>query len=390
MMEKEVQQLFDLAKDQAPQTSVKEVNAWVDKALVNVGFLAALKVLLTKKMIMISTTFTLITGIGIVVATQLNASEKVSIEEKNAPKATLNPVNKDSIRVVPTEASIEKSPLIAILSTVNEEIDQKMEVFETILLSPKMVEFKGETIQPNVIDWKEVSTQSFTEIEANGFVNFRIIQGSEDKVTVNQKDESKCMLHVEVKNGKLEMNSGAKNDINEIIVTVKELKKLELNGFCETEMVGDFKTDHFDVEINGFSKANLIIESNKIELEINGETQVNLTGNSTVLDAEINGFSTVALSGAFKESELEINGETKVILNGSGTTTDVEINGDSKLLGSGFEVENATIEGNGGSDVDMKVTKSLAVHLTGKCVVDIEGHPTVTEQELVGGAKLKL
>lgn len=390
MMEKEVQQLFDLAKDQAPQTSVKEVNAWVDKALVNVGFLAALKVLLTKKLIMISTTFTLITTIGIVVATQLNASEKVSIEEKTTTKATLNPVNKDSIRVVPTEASIEKSPLVAILSTVNDEIDQKMEVFETILLSPKMVEFKGENIQPNVIDWKEVSTQSFTEIEANGFVNFRIIQGSEDKVTVNQKDESKCMLHVEVKNGKLEMNSGVKNDINEIIVTVKELKKLELNGFCETEMVGDFKTDHFDVEINGFSKANLIIESNKIELEINGETQVNLTGNSTVLDTEINGFSKVALSGVFKESELEINGETKVILNGSGTTTDVEINGDSKLLGSGFEVENATIEGNGESDVDMKVTKSLAVHLTGKCVVDIEGNPTVTEQALVGGAKLKL
>ncbi len=391
MMEKNVQQLFDLAKDQAPQTSVNEVSAWVDKALINVGFLAALKVLLTKKLIMISTTLTLLTGIGIAVATQMTNPQPNSKPEKR----TIVPVaqhsqKKDSLTLQTPETPTNGSPLVAMMTQVNEEIDQKMEVFETILLSPKMLEFSGEKLRPRVLDLTDVNSQSFTEIEANGFVNFKIIQGTEDKVSVNQNDQDKSQISVEVKNGRLELNSASKNDINEVIVTIKELKKLELNGFCETVMEGAFKTEELDIEINGFSKANLKSDASKVELEINGETEVNFEGNTSTLDAEINGFSTVAFQGNFNDSAFEINGECKVIVNGSGTTTDIEINGNSKMLASGFETQTAQIEGNGSSDVDLKVTQSLDVELTGKCEVEIDGEPTITKQQLTGGAKLKL
>ena len=178
------------------------------------------------------------------------------------------------------------------------------------------------------------TTNSYEGLKAAGPMDFKLVQGTEGKVTI--KGDANLMKYIitDVKNGKLVVK--VKDGYNlkpskAIVVTVpyESINSVSLAGSGDIENSGTIKADDLKVALAGSGDINLNIESKSLESSIAGSGDIVLIGSTSDLISKIAG------SGNFDGSNLDSTNVT-VKISGSGTSN-VICNGDLvvRISGSG-------------------------------------------------------
>lgn len=384
-MEEKINRLFELSNQQASKVSVSEVTNWVNASAVSIGVFAGLKLLITKKITMILSLSTLVSGITVTGLLLLNQPE-TAIEkavthavkpEKAIPFSELNTIHPEPKIESPKNSSSEE-----------------MEVYESLLFTARPIpDFlpKNSGFVPQIKkDDPSTDAENFDAIEANGFIHFSIVSGSENKVSVllPEGTEEKPEDYYHISNGFLKLEGDNENNNVAIVVMVRSIRKLELEGFCKVEMEEAIDLESLLLEINGFSEAIIGSTIRSLDLEMMGETKLDFTGDIDQLHCNVGGSSTMEYSGNCNEINAELSGASNMKFSGSAKVADIKITGLCDFKGAEFLVENLKIDVSGDSKGEVNALSELNVTLSGLSKLTYSGDPVVTK-DISGESKLK-
>lgn len=198
------------------------------------------------------------------------------------------------------------------------------------------------------------STQNYSGVNCAGFMDFKLVKGTEGALTI--KGESNLIEYIitEVKNGTL--NVKVKNGTNlkpsknnPIIITIpyESIDKVSLSGSGDVWNEGTIDND-VDVSLSGSGDIVLDVAASKVKASVSGSGDVTIKGRTTNLIASVTGSgdfhgfdldsvnTEVSVTGS-GDAAVNCSGEFKARVTGSG---DIEYRGnpikeDTKVVGSG-------------------------------------------------------
>lgn len=333
MTEDKLSGLFDEIRNESAQTSISEVDQWIDAAVAagaTVGLLATLKLILIKKPLIMWTTLLTVTG-----GASLGA---VLIFSK--PEVTEKPVKQEVVSTHPIPA--KKQPL----EEQNEE-PAEMEapildepIGETNSETPNLPEDMGAPVPvkyPRYDTRYEIpayrnpqTTESFTKVHVSGALYVELSQGKACSILV-EPESAKDLVQIEVQNGTLYLkNTPNKKERREkmvIKVSIEDLKELHLSGATALMTMHQFGLGTLSLEMDGASNANLNLKATKLKGEFSGATNVTIEGTCENADLDISGAAQVNLT------DLSVK-NAKVVNSGAGHA-ELSISETLKADGSG-------------------------------------------------------
>lgn len=193
---------------------------------------------------------------------------------------------------------------------------------------------------------------TFSDLKTTNRIKIELIQGSEEKIVLDAKDEKDVSLTN--KNGKLIIKNNIKELVSDsdykIVVKVyfKELKNIT-------------------AESGSYIVSNKKIDANSLKISSNSGSQVNLKLKVTTLEAKVFAGANITLEGS---------GTTGTLIGTAGGVIDA-----SKLV---FNDAIATVNAGGKIEVNASNTVNATTRAGG--YVNIYGNPkTVTEKSTAGG-----
>lgn len=197
------------------------------------------------------------------------------------------------------------------------------------------------------------STGSYDGLKAAGPMDFKLVEGTEGKITIEGDANLMDYIVTEVKDGKLIVKVKKGFNIRptqNIVVTVpyESINSVSLAGSGDIENSGTINADDFNVSLAGSGDINLNISSTSVESSIAGSGDIALRGSAQNLTTKIVGSGdfdgkdlksvnvTAKIAGS-GNANVVCNGELKARITGSG---DVKYSGtptdkDTKVTGSG-------------------------------------------------------
>ena len=198
-------------------------------------------------------------------------------------------------------------------------------------------------------------TSDYDAVKCAGFMDFKIVNGTEGKITI--KGESNLLEHIltEVKNNtlvvKVENNKNLRPSNNksiEITIPVKSINALSLSGSGDLVNEGTIKEDKLKISLTGSGDVELRVQTNSLVSKVNGSGDMTLEGKTTNLIAKVTGsgdLDNYNLEAENTEAYVTGSGDLKVVSNkklkakvtGSG---DIKYKGnpvqkETKVIGSG-------------------------------------------------------
>lgn len=400
MTEDKLNELFDLTRKQQPKVAVDEVSAWVNGALISVGFLAWVKVLLTKKLIMISAITSVVTGVAITTTVLITGKKDAQPEVALTPKVKQEiTVSREADPVEPEKESpeticltVQKTDTVMDVPEPNPLPERLPEALKAVRLSVKAPQIYTRTDQVISVNQaplkKRTDDGTFDRVEVNGFVAFKLVQGTENKIVVNLKDDPELLTY-EINDHILKINSAVENRPEEVVVMVKSVVNIKLNGFTKMEAREEMNLDELRINMNGFAKATMKANVKSLVLEMNGETKMDFSGNVTNLRISVNGMSGLTFNGKVEKTNLDANGDSKIKLTGNSDQAKMELNGMCTLVAENFPVDYLMIKLNGDCNSSVFVNKSLDADLNGMSKLIYKGTPEVTRKNVSGESRIK-
>jgi len=337
MTEDKLNGLFDEIRNESAQTSISEVDQWIDAAVVTaatVGLLATLKLILIKKPLIMWTTLLTITGTASLGVVMIFA--KPEIKEKPEKKEVVSysvpakgPDKEEKIdEPVDAESPILEEPI----TEPNSENPNFSEDLGA-LIPLKIPKFDR---QQRIPAYKRYQvTEPFTKIELSGVVNVELRQGGECSVRV-VPESAADQIKVEVKDGVLYISNehekkGPKEKLEDVVVKVSivKLEGLDIGGATSLTSMNELVVQDIHLETSGVSDLKLNLKSEGVKADFSGASNVNITGTSDranidisgSADADLNSFSIKAAkidnSGA---ANLEITISETLKVDGSGAS----------------------------------------------------------------------
>lgn len=198
---------------------------------------------------------------------------------------------------------------------------------------------------------EEHALADFNEVEAES--SFAVAITRSDAFSVEVRADDNIMEYVSVfKSGDtlrlwVEGTSSLSNVTLEAMITMPELRELDLSGASRADISGFRSSEPFDATLSGASR---------LEGELGaGETEI-----------EASGASRVILSAAITDLTVDASGASTVTLDGSGTRMSVEASGASDVDLEDFVVDTAEVELGGASRATVNVTIEIeAVEVSG-------------------------
>lgn len=199
------------------------------------------------------------------------------------------------------------------------------------------------------------NTGDYDGLKAAGPMDFKLVQGTEGKITI--KGDSNLMEYIitEIKDGKLVVRS--KKGVNlkpskTIVVTVpyQSISSVSLAGSGDVENSGTIKAGNFKVSLAGSGDIDLNVDTDSLESSIAGSGDIQLSGSTGNLETKIAG------SGDFDSSDLD--------------SKDVEV----KIAGSG--------------DANVVCNGALKVRISGSGDVKYSGNPTSKDTKVSGSGSI--
>ena len=386
MKELDLDVLFKVKREEPTSVSLASVDSWLKGGIAFAGLLASIKWLFTKKMWLMLTSITSISIVSLVAIVQLNSTPK-----------TVSEVKKSSVSVS-KERHYEQQSTPALAPQEKTFFNPEKvpnELLAMHLLLPSKLPFSNEEMPLEQLPFGGIVSEpkdQFTRIDANGFVHFTLVNGTSCSIQntiAYLEDEPK--LRYTIKNGTLYLNSSSENNATDLIITVANLEKIKLNGFCELVTNSTFDSDELEIDVNGFTNFNVDLNVKDLEIDMNGETKGTLNLKSINLDYESNGYSDVEIECDVKQSRIEVNGFSTIELIGQSTTTIMSITGESKLSAEEFVSQDMFLIVSGmNKKIETAVTAKLDVEVSGENTVVIHGSPEIVHQEVTDGSRLKI
>jgi hypothetical protein len=239
---------------------------------------------------------------------------------------------------------------------------------------------------------KSDSSTYFDRIDVNGSISFTLINGEVCAVSnLLQNGMEADALSYTIKNGTLFLEGVPENEATVLVITVPDLHKMKINGFCNIVTPKTFNANDLEVEVNGFVRFDLDLNVKDLELDFNGETSGNISVKSENFDFEINGMNDIDLQCDARKSWIEINGFTKINVSGTSVSTLMKINGESKFSGESFISQDMLLKVTGiNQKIETTVSKELDVDISGSNNVIIHGSPIEVKQNVAPTSKLKM
>lgn len=332
MTEDKLSGLFDEIRNESAQTSISEVDQWIDAAVAagaTVGLLATLKLILIKKPLIMWTTLLTVTG-GASLGAVLIFS-KPEVKEKPVKKEVVSytAAPAKELKEEKTEEPVEmESPIPdEPIGETNFEIPNLPEDMG----APVPVKYpRYDTRYEIPVYRKPQTTESFTKVHVSGALFVELSQGKTCSVTV-EPESAKDLVQIEIQNGTLYLkNTPNKKDRREkmvIKVSVEDLKELHMSGATALMTMHQFGLGTLSLEMDGASNANLNLKATKLKGEFSGASNVTVEGTCENADLDISGAAQVNLT------DLSVK-NAKVVNSGAGHA-EISISETLKADGSG-------------------------------------------------------
>jgi hypothetical protein len=378
------------AKREEPTTvSIEVIDSWLKGGFVLVGLFAILKRLFTQKMWLMFTSISSITLVTILTFFHFSRPQADTFKKDKLAKTPVQVVESKQINPNVLAPHKNEAPM-----GHNEEVLTKMPQaipnLRTQNADLKLLEPKQNTAPQQMAT--NDTTKYFDRIDVNGSISFTLVNGPICSVSnlLNDGMEAESFNYT-IKNGILFLDGVPENDATVLVITVPDLRKIKINGFCNIVTPQPFNATTLELEVNGFVKLDLDLNVKDLELELNGENSGKIRINSDKLELEINGVNDLEVSFLVKQSWIDINGLGKFKFGGSSNATMMEINGQNKFNGEDFTSEELILKVSGiNQKIETTVSKELDVDISGSNNVIIQGSPKEVKQNVAPSAKLKL
>jgi predicted small secreted protein len=223
------------------------------------------------------------------------------------------------------------------------------------------------------VTW-EMDFSDFNAIDAGYSFRIQVTRSDEFLVRITIDENLNEYLSVDQRGDTLriglEPGTVYTNTRQEAVITLPDLRRLELSGASKAAVSG-FTTDHaVDYELSGAGRLELDDMSS-------GDTSLDLSGAS-----EARGNITM------DNGEFDLSGASTLELEGSAGDINIDGSGASEILLEDFPVTNAKISLSGASNAVVKLDGRMDLDLSGASEVEYIGNPRLGSIEMSGGSSV--
>ncbi|MDO1500814.1 head GIN domain-containing protein [Winogradskyella maritima] len=198
----------------------------------------------------------------------------------------------------------------------------------------------------------------YDAIKCAGFMDFKLVQGSEGTIKVEAESNLQEYIITEVKNGALSIRvktgknlKPSKNKMIVITIPYESVNKVSLSGSGDVWNEGTIKASNLNVSLSGSGDIILNVEATDLKGSVSGSGDLTLKGSATNLDANVTG------SGDFHGFDLN------------------SVNTDASVTGSG--------------DADVRVSGNFKARVTGSGDIEYRGTPTKEDIKVIGSGSVE-
>lgn len=368
MTEDKLSGLFDEIRNESAQTSVSEVNQWIETAVAGaatIGLLATLKLFLIKKpLIMWSTFITLAGGASlsaVVLFSQPEVKEKQ--ENKQFTRDYTAPAKKNETKEI-EEVKMESDPETPISESPIEKTNtpQGTDFPEDLGIHIPVIIPDPDHKPTKLAPLKTLIGGTFTKLDVSGVINVELTQGKSCGVEI-YPERAKDVIIVEIEDGTLHLtndpdkwNKHMKENAKEEIVvkvTIEKLERIDLSGATTLKTMNQLNAATLVVDLTGASNMDLDVKATKVRGDFSGASNITLIGTSESVDLDVSGAAQANLfrfsakkakvdnSGA---GQLELSVSEALVIDGSGASvTYYKVDGESKSISISAETSGSAV-----------------------------------------------
>lgn len=254
---------------------------------------------------------------------------------------------------------------------------------------------------------KSFNVSGFEGIDAGGVFEIELVKSDKESLTI--ETDAEIMPHVKVKvtAGVLRLSietkdlpSKFKRNMKAVkaYVSVKNLTNINLSGVTTLKVNSAFTVNDFIAKVSGVSKVEgLNITAKSFKANLSGASSMDMKGVGETAAFDLSGASKIKINQTFGGLKLEGSGATKIDVTGiceyaelsfsgavnakfsEGWSTKVilEMSGASKFEAPDFPVKEMDIKVSGVSNVNVNVTESISVEISGGSNVRYKGDPQI-------------
>ncbi|WP_300664736.1 head GIN domain-containing protein [Fluviicola sp.] len=337
MTEDKLSGLFDEIRNESAQTSVSEVNQWIETAAAGaatIGLLATLKLFLIKKPLIMWSAFATLAGGASLSAIVLFSQPEVKEKQVDKPAVShsqpvkkFNPVEteikEETITPILEEAPIEKTKEEA--PVLPEDMGVRIPARTPELETKKALILSLRTPQ---------ITGDFNKIDVAGAISVELTQGNSCSVEVTP-ETAKDLVRIEIKNGTLHLSNepNKRSNRNERIivkVTMPTLERVDMSGATNLVSMNQFNVKYLVIGMTGASDLKLKVNAATLKGDISGATNLKLDGTCENMDLD--------LSGAAQANLFDLSAKKATIDNSGAAHAEISVSEVLVLDGSGASV----------------------------------------------------
>jgi hypothetical protein len=197
----------------------------------------------------------------------------------------------------------------------------------------------------------------FTGIKTSSIIEVVLTQGDSCSVSIETADIAQNNVKTEVKDGVLVLSAAGVNNTGEIraLVTVKNLRSLEVDGTSSVKTTNQLITDSLVIDAAGASGTRLDVKAAVISAKVAGASQVKLLGTADRLYGKVSGASALkAYQLSTVNADVETSGASSAHVSASASLK-ADASGASEIHYTGNPADKQ-INATGASSVSMRDT----------------------------------
>ncbi len=177
------------------------------------------------------------------------------------------------------------------------------------------------------------AVDDFTEIRASGVYRVEAAIGPETSVTIVADDNILPLIHTEVRNGRLRIDTDGsiRPKVQPVIrVTAPSLEAIQTSGATKI-FARDLRGKSFTLETSGASKATLSGAVDELGIEVSGAADISAADlTAETAEVEVSGAGKVDLT-VTQSLDVEVSGAGKVTYGGDPATVNKDVSGAGKV-----------------------------------------------------------